>query len=124
MITDLNLYKVFYIVAKCQNISHAAEKLFISQPAVSKSIKTLEKNLNVSLFIRSSKGVSLTKEGQMLFSHIEKAYRQIESAEDLIDKIKNREAGTINLGISSILGKNYFIPKLEKFIVKYPKIRV
>lgn len=56
MITDLNLYKVFYVVAKCENISHAAEKLFISQPAVSKSIKTLEKTLNVTLFTRSSKG--------------------------------------------------------------------
>ncbi len=60
---DLNLYKVFFVVANCKNISRAAEVLFVSQPAVSKSIKTLETSLNVNLFSRSSKGVNLTPEG-------------------------------------------------------------
>ena len=93
MISDLNLYKVFYIVSKCKNISHAAKKLFISQPAVSKSIKSLEHQLNVTLFYRNSKGVSLTKEGEILFEFIEKAYKEVSSGEDIIKKLLNKEIG-------------------------------
>lgn len=124
MINDLNLYRVFYIVAQYKNISHAAEKLYISQPAVSKSIKNLENYLNIKLFTRNSKGVILTKEGEELFSHIEKAYKELSLGEETINKLKNKEMGTINLGISSILGKNYFIPKLEKFITTYPNFKI
>lgn len=124
MISDLNLYKTFYMVAKYKNISHAAEKLYISQPAVSKSIKSLESTLGVTLFNRNSKGVNLTNEGEMLYSYIEKAYNEISIGEDIIKKLKNKEVGTINLGVSSILGKKYFVPKFKKFIAKYPNIKV
>lgn len=124
MINDLNLYKVFYVVSKTKNISHAANELYISQPAVSKSIKSLENNLNIKLFNRNSKGVSLTKEGKVLFSHIEKAFHEITLGEDNINKLKNKEIGSIKLGISSILGKNYFIPKLEKFINRFPNFKL
>ena len=124
MINDLNLYKVFYVVSKTKNISHAANELYISQPAVSKSIKTLENNLNIKLFNRNSKGVSLTKEGEILFSHIEKAFHEISLGEDKINKLKNKEIGNIKLGISSILGKNYFIPKLENFINRFPNFKL
>lgn len=121
---DLNLYRVFYVVAKCGNISHAAEELFISQPAVSKSIKTLEKSLNILLFTRNSKGVSLTKEGEILFKYIENAFKEISLGEDMINKLKTKELGTLNLGVSTILGKNYFIPKLEKFISEYANFKI
>lgn len=121
---DLNLYKTFYIVAKCKNISHAADELYISQPAVSKSIKSLETLLNIKLFTRNSKGVALTKEGGIFFNYIEKAYKEILLGEDVLSKLKTKEIGTINLGVSSILGKNYFIPKLKKFISLYPNLKI
>ena len=61
----------FYTVANTQNISKAASELFISQPAISKSLRKLEENLNLSLFIRNSRGVTLTSEGKhcTLMSH-------------------------------------------------------
>lgn len=121
---DLNLYRVFYVVAKCKNISHAAEELYISQPAVSKSIKTLEKTLNIKLFNRNSKGVSLTKEGEMFFKYIKNAFREISLGEDELNKLKTKESGIINLGVSTVLGKNYFLPKLEKFITEYPNFKI
>ena len=121
---DLNLYKVFYIVAKCKNISKASQKLFISQPAVSKSIKTLETSLQSTLFNRNSKGVSLTKEGEIFFEHIEKVFNELTLAHDLLDKLKTKEFGSITIGVSSILGKNYFLPKLEKFISRYPNLKI
>ena len=76
---DINyeLYKVFYHVAKSLSFSDAAENLFISQSAVSQSIKTLEKRLNQPLFIRSTKRVALTKEGELLLKHIEPAINLI-----------------------------------------------
>ncbi|MGL4773374.1 MAG: LysR family transcriptional regulator [Clostridium sp.] len=121
---DLNLYKVFYEVCRCKNLSHASERLYISQPAVSKSIKTLENNLGMSLFSRKSKGVSLTKEGEILFTHVENALNELSLGEDKLNKIKNRELGTINLGVSSILGKNYLLPKLEDFLTHYENFKV
>ncbi|NYC48337.1 DNA-binding transcriptional LysR family regulator [Clostridium beijerinckii] len=120
MIFDLNLYKVFLTVSKCKNISRAAEILFVSQPAVSKSIKTLENSFNVTLFSRSSKGVTLTPEGKILFNHIENAFDELNLGENILEKLKNKETGTINLGVSTTIGKNYFLPRFREFIKEYP----
>ena len=124
MICDLNLYKTFYTVCKCKNISKAAELLYVSQPAVSKSIKILEENLNTTLFIRSSKGVSLTLEGELFFSYINKGLEEFSKGENLLDKIKNKEVGNIKIGVSTTIGKNYLIPKLEMFAKFYPSFKI
>lgn len=124
MNVDLNHYKVFFIVSKHKNISRAAESLYISQPAVSKSIKTLETSLGITLFSRHSKGVTLTNEGLILYKYIERAFNEISLGEDILNKLKNKEIGTINLGVSAILGKYYLLPKLNKFIKKFPKFKI
>jgi DNA-binding transcriptional LysR family regulator len=124
MIFDLNLYRVFFVVAKCKNISHAAEVLFVSQPAVSKSIKTLENSFNVTLFSRSSKGVTLTPEGEILFNHIKNAFDEFSLGEHILEKLKNKEMGTINLGVSTTIGKNYFLPKFREFITEYSYFKI
>ena len=74
---SLNYYKIFYEVAKCGNISKAAKNLYISQPAVSKSISRLEQSLSQTLFVRNKRGVKLTDEGKMLYEHILKAIDNI-----------------------------------------------
>ena len=124
MVIDLNLYRVFYMVAKCKNISHAADMLFVSQPAVSKSVKTLENLLNVKLFSRSSKGVTLTYEGKILYEHIESAFHQFSIGEDYIEKLKNKEIGTITLGVSTTIGKHFFLPRFRDFINLYPHFKI
>lgn len=124
MIEDLNLYKVFYTVAKYKNISHASEALYVSQPAVSKSIKTLENSLNIKLFLRSSKGVTLTPEGAVLYKHIDKAFNEVFSGEHILERLKNREIGNITLGVSTTIGKNYFLPQFTNFIKKYPYFKI
>ncbi len=78
---NLNLYRVFYCVAKEKSISKAAKKLYISQPAISKSLKKLEEELDVELFTRSLNGVILTEAGKMLFQYVEKAGKEIMMAE-------------------------------------------
>lgn len=77
---NLNLYRVFYYVAKEKSITKAAKKLYISQPAISKSLKKLEEDLNVELFRRNLNGVEITKEGTVLFGFIEKAVRELNAA--------------------------------------------
>ena len=98
MKTNLELYKVFYYVAKNKNITQAANELMVSQPAVSKSIKTLERDLNTTLFNRNNDGVSLNNAGELLYNKIKQAMELIISAEQDIDNLNNMEQGTINIG--------------------------
>ena len=83
---SLNLYHIFYTVAQEKNISNASKKLFISQPAVSKAILKLEANLNSQLFVRSSKGVSLTDSGELLYQHLDTAFHAIKLGEEQLQK--------------------------------------
>jgi len=124
LLLDLNLYKVFFIVSKYKNISHASEVLYVSQPAVSKSIKTLENALGVKLFLRSSKGVTLTSEGEVLYNHIANGFEEFLLGERLIEKLKNKDMGNIIIGVSTAIGKNYLVPKLESFIKIYPNFKI
>jgi DNA-binding transcriptional LysR family regulator len=100
MALNYELYKVFYQVASDLSFSKAAEKLFISQSAVSQNIKNLEKELKTELFIRSTKKVRLTEAGKILFEHIEPAFNLIESGEKSIREINSLERGEIHIGFT------------------------
>ncbi|AJA47459.1 HTH-type transcriptional regulator CbbR [Clostridium pasteurianum DSM 525 = ATCC 6013] len=121
---DLELYKIFYTVACCKNISQAAEILYISQPAVSKAIKKLENIAGITLFSRNSRGVKLTAEGNIFFTYIEKAMEEIQIGEKILSKLKKREQGIIKLGVSTTLCQYFLIPRLKEFINKYPDIQI
>lgn len=123
---DINLeyYKVFYYVAKYKSITLAAEQLAISQPAVSQAIKHLETDVACALFVRTSKGVRLTKEGEMLFSYVSRGYETILSGERKLLEMLNLEEGEICIGASDMTLKFYLLPYLERFHEKYPGIRV
>lgn len=124
MENNLELYKVFYIVALSGNISSASESLFISQPAVSKSIRKLEAITGITLFSRNSRGVKLTEEGKVFFHYIERALKEITVGERVLSKLKKRELGSVKLGVSTTLCKHYLIPKLKHFIKEYPNIEI
>ena len=124
MESNLEAYRVFYTVAKCKNISLAAEKLFISQPAVSKSIKKLEDVIGISLFSRNSRGVKLTKEGEVFCKYIERALNEISLGETVLDKFKKKEQGNIKIGVSTTICKHFVVPKLRNFIREYPNIEI
>lgn len=124
MENNLELYKIFYTVAKSSNISAASQKLFISQPAVSKSIKKLEMQLGMELFIRNSRGVRLTEEGKIFYNYVEKGLNEISIGEKVLSRLKAGEQGTINLGVSTTLCKNFLIPKLKVFKKDYPNIKI
>lgn len=121
---NLSQYKIFYEVAKAGNISKAAKELFISQPAISKSISKLEDNLNVALFTRNSRGVQMTEEGKLLFHHTKEAFEAINRGEQELKRVKEFNIGYLRIGVSNTLCKYVLLPYLKGFIEKYPHIKV
>lgn len=122
---DINyeLYKVFYYVAKSLSFSEAADALFISQSAVSQSIKTLEKRLNQQLFVRSTKRVTLTKEGELLLKHIEPAVNLITRGENQL--CADPKVGLqLRIGASDTICRYYLVPYLNNFHNVYPNIHI
>ena len=121
---NLSTYRIFFEVAKQGNISKAAESLYISQPAISKTIVRLEDNLNVKLFKRNSRGVSLTEEGEVLFRHVQEAIHHIEEAENALQKMKDYHIGHIDIGASTTLCRYILLPYLKKFMEEFPNIQI
>lgn len=121
---NLSGYKIFYEVASCGNISKAAKKLYISQPAISKSIVKLEDGLETKLFKRNSRGVTLTDEGAMLYEYIKEAFESINTAETELRRIKEFNIGHIQIGASTTLCRYILMPYLQRFMEQYPNIRV
>ena len=123
---DINyeLYKVFYHVAVTLSFSEASKQLFISQSAVSQSIKVLEKKLNQTLFIRSTKKVQLTPEGEILLKHIEPAMNLIKRGENQLLEANTLNGGQLRIGASDTICRYYLIPYLNRFHLKYPNVHI
>ncbi len=124
MNVNYELYKTFYSVAKNKNITKAAHELMISQPAVSKSIKTLEDQVGCTLFIRNKYGVSLTEEGETFYKNIKPAIEMIEHAEETLQETLNLDYGTLSIGVSNTLTRKYLLPYIKKFHEQYPRIKI
>lgn len=123
---DINyeLYKVFYYVAVSLSFSEASKKLYISQSAVSQSIKVLEKKLNQPLFIRSTKKVQLTPEGEILLRHIEPAINLIQRGEAQILEANTLEGGQLRIGASDTICRYFLVPYLSRFHKQYPNVHI
>ena len=119
MDVNYELYKVFYFVATTLSFSEASKLLFISQSAVSQSIKVLEKKLNQPLFIRSTKKVQLTPEGEILLRHVEPAMNLIKRGEAQLMET-NSKGGQIRIGASDTICRYFLVPYLEKFHKEFP----
>lgn len=123
-VNNLEYYKVFYHVAQSGSLTVAAGALNISQPAVSQSVKQLETALGVKLFVRVSKGVRLTAEGELLYGYVARGYEQILLGEWKLEQMMNLELGEIHIGASDMTLQFYLLPYLEQFHEKYPGIKV
>lgn len=123
---DINyeLYKVFYYVATSLSFSEASKKLFISQSAVSQSIKTLEKKLGQSLFIRSTKKVQLTPAGSLLLKHIEPAMNLISRGESQLLDSGTLGLGQLHIGASDTICRYFLVPYLKEFHKKFPNVPI
>ena len=123
---DINyeLYKVFYYVARTLSFSEASKCLFISQSAVSQSVKVLEKKLGQTLFIRSTKKVQLTPEGEILFKHIEPAMNLIQKGENQLLEANSLNGGQLRIAASDTICRYYLVPYLNQFHKAYPNVHI
>ena len=120
----LSQYKIFYEVARTGNISKAAKELYISQPAISKAISKLEESLNTLLFLRSSRGVQLTEEGEILFEHVRAAFESLTRGEEELKRVQEFHIGHLRIGVSNTLCKYMLLPYLKGFVEQYPHVRI
>ena len=121
---DLELYRVFFVVAKHKHMTKASEELHISQPAISQSIKKLEEQLGGTLFLRSNKGMELTEEGKMFYEYVKGALELINNAENEFTSFKNLDKGEIKIGCSTTLTKLVLLDALKRFHPNYPNINI
>ena len=121
---NLNLYKIFYEVAKNKSISATSKNMYISQPAISKAIKNLETDLGVVLFYRTLNGTVLTDKGQELFNYVEEAFNNFRIAEKKMNENKNLEKGSLSVGVPSHIASFYLMDKIVEFHKKYSKIDI
>ena len=124
MYVDWEYYKIFYYVAKYQNFTKAARVLGNNQPNITHSMNRLESQLNCVLFIRSNRGVTLTPEGEMLYSRIASAAVQIQDAEEELSASATLEHGTISISATETALNIYLSKKLRDFHTEYPGIRL
>lgn len=124
MDVNFELYKVFHTVAKTGSFSAAARELFISQSAVSQSIKNLEECTGSLLFARGPRRVKLTAVGEMLYSHVEQACNLLNKAEAKIREMQSLDLGEVKIGVGDTILRYLLIPFLQKFIRDYPNIKL
>lgn len=121
---NLSSYRIFYTVANTGNISKAAKELYISQPAISKSIQKLEESVGCKLFSRSSRGVVLTDEGKLLYEHVSEAFETLTMGEEKLKHSIELGVGHLKIGVSSTLCKYLLLPYLKEFIRQNPHISI
>lgn len=121
---NLSSYRIFYTVANTGNISKAAKELYISQPAISKSIQKLEESVGCRLFSRSSRGVVLTEEGKLLYEHVGAAFETLTIGEEKLKRSIELGVGHLKIGVSSTLCKYILLPYLKEFIKHNPHISI
>jgi DNA-binding transcriptional LysR family regulator len=122
--SNLNRYRLFCAVAEAGSISAAAERNFISQPAISKAISKMEDSLSTALFFRNHNGVSLTPEGQILYEELRNAFDIIKSGEDRLKVINEKGIGHLRLGASGVLAKNVLMPYLKRVVAENPHVNI
>ncbi len=121
---NLELYRAFYMVAKTGSLTRAAEELFISQPAVSQSIKTIENQLGVSLFSRTHKGMELSTAGKAIYNQVAEALTLLDDAEGKLTLLNTKATGTIRIGATDSIFYYILADKIAEYNEKYPEVKL
>ena len=122
---DLDLYRIFYTVARCGSLSKAAEELYVSQPAVSQSIKQLEKLLDTPLFNRLHHGMELSAQGgKIIFDDVEQAVKLLNSVEGKLSALKQNATGTLRVGASETIFQYVLSEKIVEYNKLFPHVKI
>lgn len=120
---NMNSLKIFLEVANSNSFLEASNKLYVSQPAISKSMSKLEEDLNVTLFYRANKGISLTPSGEILYNYLKKAEDLLLTCQRELTSINDIEESSLVIGVQSHIVRNYLMNKIDDFRLKHPKIK-
>lgn len=121
---NMNSLKIFLEVANSNSFLEASNKLYVSQTAISKSMSKLEKDLNVTLFYRTNKGISLTPSGEILYNYLKKAEDLLLTCQRELTSINDIEESSLVIGVQSHIVRNYLMNKIDDFRLKHPKIKI
>lgn len=121
---NLNLYRVFYTVAKTKSFSESSRELHISQPAISKHIQNLEYELDTLLFYRTNRGIELTPDAKDLLVYVEKAWNFIMLGEKQLQESKELLEGKISIGSQSYISNHFLKEYIKEFFQTYPNITI
>ena len=124
MNVNLEYYRVFYYVCVHGSLTAAARELCISQPAVSQAVRQLEKETGIKLFLRTSKGVQLTKEGELLYRYVKIGVESLLEGEKMVERVLGMDMGEVRIGASDMTLQFFLLPYLEQFHKEFPKIKV
>ncbi len=124
MISNLEYYRTFFAVATFRHITRAAEYLCVSQSAVSQSVIKLEQELGCRLFVRSRRGLTLTAEGEALYSHIQHALQEIYTGENIVSRLTSLKSGELQIGATETSLRFFVLDKIRAFKKSYPDIRI
>ena len=124
MKTKFDYYRIFYETARFQSFSTAAQHLYISQSAISQCIHQLESDLNVQLFVRTRRGITLTNEGKILFLKVENAINSIDQGEKQLEKLRHLESGELKIAAGDTITTHFLLKYLEDYHATYPEIRI
>lgn len=124
MNVNLEYYRVFYHVCIQGSLTAAARELCISQPAVSQAVRQLEKEAGTPLFFRTSKGVRLTREGELLFHYVRAGVESLLEGERMVKRMLDMDMGEVRIGASDMTLQFFLLPYLERFHKEYPRIKV
>jgi DNA-binding transcriptional LysR family regulator len=124
MVDNLEGYRAFLAVAQSGSFSKAAEKLGVTQPAVSHAVRRLEERLGGPLFYRTPAGVRLTNEGEMLYKFVSQGFHFLENGERKIAEMRNLVAGEVKIGAGDTLCRHYLLPHLEAFHREHPGVKI
>lgn len=124
MDVKLEQYRIFYRVAVNKSFTAGAEELFLTQSAVSQSVKALEEAVGAALFIRGKRGVELTQEGRILFEYVGSALSLIEQGQAELGKVKTLDGGELRIGVGDTVSRYLLLPSLERFSRMHPKVEL
>lgn len=124
MVGKLDHYRIFHEVSKNESFSKAAKNLYMTQPAISQAIANLEKELDMYLFHRTPKGVTLTKEGKLLHDYVNSALGILQAGEDKVLELQNLTSGELRIGVGDTISRYFLLPYLEMYYKKYPGIKL
>lgn len=122
--SSLSEFQLLSVLAQEMNMRKASERLFVSQPALSQRLQTIEKEWGVKLFIRSQKGLALTPAGEHVINFVNDVLKNQEKVRETIYSLQAEVAGTLKIAVASIVGQNWLPKVLKKFIDKYPQVKL